>query len=689
MSFPTLLQKDKVVDEKGVPVESSFRRSVDYVIGNILTKPIKKFNDLVWLLLSETGSGKSTVFTAELFKRVNDDNIVVTQPRIFNAMSIPFDIAKYNKGLTVGKNLGFSTSRKKVSIKRGMTFVTVDTLLYELKLKGDDVIKKYSYIIIDEVHVRNIGLDILLFKLKGLLKKYYPAAPKLILMSATFDVVKFSKYFGTDNIIRIKGKSYPIETNYLSKTVVDPVQENINKVIEIHESNIKELGEPLVDILVFIEGLKSGKDMIKLIDKYNETAKNKLMSVLITSDTMSKEEKKLKLKTKQRRIIFGTNAVETGVTIDSLKYVVEPGWHQSAEYYPNIDIYTLIKKPVTKTMSIQRIGRAGRLGPGVAYKMYTKETYDKMLTNSFPDILTDNTDDLILYILIDRLNLKFTQISELKDMKGDMNLSNLDMLDPPSSESISRSLESLYVLGYIDENNVPTKTGIILDKIGRLDIKSKKMVWSGLAWGVNLKDLIIIGAMLSNHKIIGNHRLFDKYNILNDFNMGNKFHYLVLDDFIDLLILYHSFENVLRKGNMKKWLEDSGVSYDAMIGIISIVQNTISTFKSLGVNCELGKSFKDNVEIFNNGNVEEFFEYIKKIKLCIYEGYKGNIAYFDGVYRSKTNGKKLDIRVKNNPKYILYDNILLREMNKFLKVSVSYTSVMSGFINVDEDFASI
>lgn len=640
--LPTLLQPFKVVDEKGNPLpEAGSQKSVNYIINQILTKPVSKYNDLFWLLESETGSGKSTVFTAELFKRVIDDNIIVTQPRVFNTISIPHDISKYNKTLVIGENIGYSTSKGKMRVKRGMNFVTVDTLLYELKLKNEEeFISKYQYIIIDEVHVRNVGLDILLFKLKHLCKKYFSTdqVPKVILMSATFDIKKFSLYFQTKNIIRVTGKSFPIEKHFSELSVIEQIE-------KIDKENPND-GE-LRDILVFIESGSTGTQLIKkLPDKY--------MPVLITAETMSKESPKLDIKTNKRRVIFGTNAVETGVTINTLKYVIELGYHFSAEYYPNVDVYALTKKRVTQGMSIQRVGRAGRLAPGVAFRMYSKETYESFLQNQYPDVLIDNIDDLVLYLY----DIDISHIRDLNDVKPvELDL-NPDMLDPISSESLVRSIENMQVLGYIDEDLHLTKTGIVLSKLDRISIQSRKMIWSGFAWEVFIEDLIIIAVMISDNKIVNKKSRFREF--------------YKYDDFISLYLLYQNFKNALKKHKTEKYCEKYMINYRKMIEAIALVNQLKQTFKTFGIN--INNTIVPEDRFSDN-------EYIRRVKICIYEGFKTNLAIFDRyVYRTK-NKKKINITIENNPKYVVYDKAMFMG-----RLSAQYCSMISTYINVDENF---
>ena len=98
MSLPTLLKENVIIPHMNEKKEQITNiRGIDYVMNWFKErienpKNIKTISDKIVILKSATGSGKSTVFPSEFYLRFNNiikKNVIVTQPRILTAVSIP------------------------------------------------------------------------------------------------------------------------------------------------------------------------------------------------------------------------------------------------------------------------------------------------------------------------------------------------------------------------------------------------------------------------------------------------------------------------------------------------------------------------------------------------------------------------------------------------------------------------
>jgi len=123
---------------------------------------------------------------------------------------------------------------------------------------NDPLLKKYNLVIIDEAHERSLNCDIIL----GILKKITAIRPdlKVCVMSATLNAEMFSNFFGGCPILRIPGKTFPVELTYLNSPTYDYLTLSIDKAVDIHFN--EELDG---DILIFLTGAEEIEKCVEII----------------------------------------------------------------------------------------------------------------------------------------------------------------------------------------------------------------------------------------------------------------------------------------------------------------------------------------------------------------------------------------------------------------------------------------
>jgi len=674
----------------------------------------------IWLLEAKTGSGKSALLPPKIAERFPTKNIVSTQPRVFNAISIPEGLPQYYPFLKMGDNLGYSTGEQKVGIKQGLVYMTEPTLLSQLKImKEEDFIRKWKFIVIDEVHVRSVGLDILFYKIKQMAERYKDNIlfPQFILTSATFNVPRFAEYYNVPKecVLFVDGISFP-KTITFEETPVDNFDVMIEYIIKIHKSDEDEKIHK-GDIVIFIPGDSYVKELIKRLESWKDRVKP--FDILnINSNTRDEARKILAVKSTTRRIIFGTNAIETGVTIDECKYVFDTGIEKFPAYHPPTGINFLLDSPISQGAKDQRFGRAGRKFDGFAHGFYTEDTMKNMIKDSYPDIQTKDFTNELLYLLIERFSMQdLVNISGIMEEYDTIHKKQLELLQkgkikneidcfeliaPPGGESIARSLSNLHRLGYIDINNIPTKLGLIMFKLPILSFEGKRMVLSGMVFDVSLKELTIMAIMMvlksNDLKIKGVQSVYDLYD---DFGMDCKFSYFLFDECIENLILYYNFKKRIKKSpsKAKEWCQKNGFNYNTLIRCMNNMCQVTRTMNVIGLNYKSKSKFKlrsyiKQYEITDNNTL--FIDFISKIKLCIYQGYKMNlITKNERGYWSDINGRSINInfksklykKIKNKPvNHMIYASSIYMDSNGMIANTCSTLSVMTGFVGIDEYF---
>lgn len=776
MGLPTLLTKGALRPGMGEKQEylDTFI-AIDYIMdwfGKRIDGSIKAttINDKVIIMESATGSGKSSAFVAELYLRYNKllkGNIICTQPRVVTTISIPLTIAsigaykrenrKDNQGIEFGKNIGYATKEYiKKPLERGILFCTIGVLLQYLKNMDREIfLKKYKVIMLDEAHDRSLNLDVIFYYMKKLYDTTpIENCPFLVITSATLDVNKYASYFKTTTIFKITGTSYPITDNYLKYDADNVVSTAVDIISKIHTDN--EDDDILIsDIVVFIPSQSYVKKLKEKILELNNTLKRKILPIALDSTVFKEsnidyqnvftEISKLKLENSNdvptRKVIIGTNAIETGITIESLKYCIDLGLVNQLEYNPVVNSNVLLIKPVTRAMSQQRRGRVGRIRPGSFFPVYTKKIYDSLLNIQYPEILSNDITIPILNIIIVKyediikeyidqplyeiLYLNKSKYENIKFLQN-IDINDLELLDNPSSIAINSSLEKLYILGIIYANGFPTQLGLLTNKIRSLSIENIKMILAGYHYGCNIADLITIACfiqtskqaiVLSKFKSFSNQ--FENSEEFRDINLL-KSRLFISCEFIDFLLFFYSLKKEIinnineidSMNKIKEYCEKNQVNYN---GIMTFIENRDEIIRDFLFNMNMNPYANDHINLYdllnsyssNQNLFEESIEEIIKIKQCIYEGYKLNVATYDSesnTYISNFNGYEIDTNsylVKNfpslnngkqfidrKPKYILYDSLTIKQnFNSDYTFSVSNCiTVLSGYVNIDFSF---
>ncbi|XP_015704196.1 ATP-dependent RNA helicase DHX29 isoform X2 [Coturnix japonica] len=217
-----------------------------------IVETLKKHRVVV--VAGETGSGKSTQvphFLLEdllLDERTSKCNIVCTQPRRISAVSLATRVCEELgcESGPGGKNslCGYQIRMEsRTGEATRLLYCTTGVLLR--KLQEDGLLSSVSHVIVDEVHERSVQSDFLLVILKEILHKRSDL--HLILMSATVDSEKFSSYFSHCPILRISGRSYPVEVFHV-EDVIEATGYVLEKDSEYCQKFLEEEEEVVINV---------------------------------------------------------------------------------------------------------------------------------------------------------------------------------------------------------------------------------------------------------------------------------------------------------------------------------------------------------------------------------------------------------------------------------------------------------
>lgn len=452
--------------------------------------------NLVSFICGETGCGKSTQLPQFLFEMgygtANAGIIAMTQPRKLAVLNISnrisFEMGALANGIVSHQTRDRSTVNHNTAIK----IMTDGILLREIQ--DDLLLLKYSVVIVDEVHERTSNVDILLVLLSRALflrnrlykegKVKHPL--RLVLMSANSsvqDIVQGDLFKSMPvPAVHIEGRAFRVVPHFCRKTPDDYKGEAVKTIRRIH-SNLPE-----GDILVFLPG-KS--DLLFVKNKLLEDNSPGL-DILILHSEVSAEIMSTALAGKTdpflRRCILSTNIAETSITIPSVVYVIDSGRVKQRRFDPILKAYTYSVEWVSKSSSIQRMGRAGRSQDGHCYRLYSSSVYENFFPqDSEPELLRSPLEGFVLL---------------LKSLGVDK-MDAFPLINKPSAMQYENACALLQRISALTKDTLKiTNLGVELQTFPIHPCLAKMLIMATNAANLDLNHVVLLVSVLSSQRIM-------------------------------------------------------------------------------------------------------------------------------------------------------------------------------------------
>ena len=402
----------------------------------------------VVIICGETGSGKTTQLPKLCLElgRGKRGLIGHTQPRRLAARSVANRIAS-ELNTRLGEMVGYETRFDRRVSERSLVKLMTDGILLA-EMQRDRELLAYDTIIIDEAHERSLNIDFLL----GWLQRLLPRRPelKLIITSATLDPEKLARHFAAPAaegpvpapIFTVGGRTYPVELRYREPDEDDDLEERVGTGIEELWS-----GGRVGDTLVFLPGEREINDLARSLPGRFPRAE----VLPLYSRLPAEKQDRVFSSRGAPRIVLSTNVAETSVTVPGIRYVVDTGTARINRYSPRSGVQQLQIEPIAQAAANQRSGRCGRVGPGVALRLYGEEDFAGRAPFTDPEILRTNLAGVIL------------QMATL----GLGDVDEFPWLDAPEGRHVAEGYRLLQTLGALDEERRLTPLG---RELGRLPL---------------------------------------------------------------------------------------------------------------------------------------------------------------------------------------------------------------------------
>ncbi len=515
---------------------------------------------------SPTGSGKTTQIPVILHEAGYTESgmVGVTQPRRIAALSVSEFISKQletDSNITnsiVGYKMRFEDKTTPHTLLKIMT----DGILLQ-ELKTDPLLSRYSVIMVDEAHERSLNIDFIL----GLLKQILKSRPefKVIISSATINCKIFSDYFNQCPIIKISTPIFPIELKYAPIPSNRDESELYHQICSIVSHYLRKKKEdtteshPKGDILIFLQGEKNIKDCTNELLHSPFASELKIMQLY---GRLSKEEQeKVFTPTPEgkTKVVISTNIAETSVTIDKISLVIDSGLAKMNYYSPYTFTSSLIEQNISKASANQRKGRAGRTGPGICYRLYSSDNFERREEFTTEEIYRTDLSEVIL------------RMSDL----GITDFENFDYISAPKKEAIIGGIQTLELLDAINKDRHLTEVGKRMVYFPLMPRHARILVEAILTYPDVLDEVIIATSFLSTNSpfLLPQGEEIEARLAHNTFR--DRF-----GDFVSYLKIYRSF---LQAKDSESFCKIYYLEHKTMTEIVSIKNQLEEMISGMGI----------------------------------------------------------------------------------------------------------
>lgn len=394
------------------------------------------------VLVAPPGAGKTTaVAPALLAEPWCTGEILLLSPRRLAARAAAERMAA-TVGEPVGQTFGYATRMD--SKRSAATRVTVITEgIFVARIQADPELAGVSAVLFDEVHERSLDGDFGLALALDVQAGFRPDL-RIVAMSATLDGARFAALMDPDApgapVIESEGRSYPLTLRHIGRQAELRIEDSVASAIR------RALGEAEGGVLAFLPGVA---EIERTADRLANLPDNIVLHELHGSlDPAAQRAAILPEPDGRRKVVLATSIAETSLTLDGIRIVVDSGLARRPRYDRAAGMTRLVTERASQAAVTQRAGRAARLGPGIAYRLWEEAATAGLPRYDPPEILEADLSALVLACAL-------WGVGDPRDLRW---------IDPPPAAAIDEAMARLTTLEAIEEGR-PTAHGRAIAKL--------------------------------------------------------------------------------------------------------------------------------------------------------------------------------------------------------------------------------
>jgi len=312
------------------------------------------------VLEAPPGAGKTTQVPPALLDEpwLDGKQIVMLEPRRIAARAAAEFMAA-QRGEAVGQTIGYRIRfESRVSGATRIEVVTEGILTR--MLQDDPELPGVGAIVFDEFHERHLAGDLGAALALDVQASLRPDL-RIVVMSATLDGTRVAEWLSAP-VLRTEGRAFPVRIEY------PPARRGENELMQLRRTVQQALAETAGDVLVFLPGRREiaqaqgmvaeSNPQIEVLPLHGELSLAEQQAVLAPADGG------------RRRVILATNVAESSITVAGVRAVIDAGLAREPRFDPNSGFTRLATVNISQASADQRAGRAGRIAPGNAYRLW-------------------------------------------------------------------------------------------------------------------------------------------------------------------------------------------------------------------------------------------------------------------------------------------------------------------------------
>ena len=393
------------------------------------------------VLEAPPGAGKSTIVPLALLAApwLAGRKIVMLEPRRLAARAVATRLAA-TLGETVGRTVGYRM-RLDTKVGRETRIEVVTEGILTRRLEDDPALENTGLVIFDEYHERSLAADLGLALCLDTQRNLREDL-RLLVMSATLDGAAVAALLGDVPRVTSAGRHYSVEVRHARRA-----PEHLER--EVANTVRRALAESPGDALVFLPGAPEIRRVEANLRAGELPPGTRILPLYGELPPDAQDDALAPCRSGERKVVLATSIAETSLTIEGVRIVIDAGLARRQRFDPTSGMSRLETLPTSLASAEQRRGRAGRLSPGVCYRVYTEAAERQLAPATVPEVLEADLAPLAL------------DLAAWGTEAG-----GLAWLDPPPAAHLAQARELLAALGALDATGRITADGRRMTRLG-------------------------------------------------------------------------------------------------------------------------------------------------------------------------------------------------------------------------------